>query len=80
LSEQQAGQYSANCFQANKPIYLVTVPRKTRDGDNDDLDERACKKKKLKDYKDKDDKYKDKDKNFYRDLGGMVKNVNKNQD
>jgi hypothetical protein len=72
-----------NCFQAHKPVYLITNPKKTRDEDEQELDDLIRKKIKLNEQKDKNkdkDKDKDKDKYQYRDLGTMVKNPNAVQD
>jgi hypothetical protein len=66
-----------NCFQANKPIYLVSNRKKHRDDDEKLLDNLIQKKAKAQDQKDKD---KDKDKFPYRDLGAMVKNPHSVQD
>jgi hypothetical protein len=66
-----------NCFQANKPVYLLSNAKKIRDDDEKELDELIRKKIKLNDDKNKD---KDKDKYSYRDLGNMVKNPNAVQD
>jgi hypothetical protein len=66
-----------NCFQANKPVYLLSNAKKVRDDDEKELDELIRKKIKLNEDKSKD---KDKDKNIYRDLGNMVKNPNAVQD
>jgi hypothetical protein len=68
-----------NCFQANKPIYLVANPKKPRDEDEKELDDLIRKKIKMNEQKDKD-KNKDKDKTPYRDLGTMVKNPQAVQD
>jgi hypothetical protein len=39
-----------NCFQANKPIYLLSTAKKVRDDDKKELDDLICKKIKLKYY------------------------------
>jgi hypothetical protein len=66
-----------NCFQANKPIYLMQNPKKSREEDEKDLDGLIRKKIKENEQKDKD---KDKDKSSYRDIGAMVKNSQTVQD
>ncbi len=66
-----------NCFQANKPVYLLSNAKKGRDDEEKELDDLIRKKIKLNDDKNKD---KDKDKNNYRDLGNIVKNPNAVQD
>jgi hypothetical protein len=63
------------CFQANKPIYLVTNHKKLRDEDDKDPNDQMQKKSKPQDQKDKN-----KDKYPYRDVGAMVKNPNSVQD
>jgi hypothetical protein len=64
-----------NCFQAHKPVYLISNPKKPRDEDEAELDELIRKKIKQNEQKDKN-KDKDKDKYQYRDLGTIVKNPN----
>jgi len=56
-----------NHFQANKPAYLITSNKKTRDQDDDDADEIAKKRRRFKDSKENKEKK-------FRDLGDMVKN------
>jgi hypothetical protein len=56
-----------NCFQANRPVYLLATPKKPRNDDENGSEEPSSKKSKLTDLKNKDGV--DKDEQNYRKTG-----------
>jgi hypothetical protein len=69
-SSSKCADVLQNCFQAHKPVYLLSTPKSPRNEDDNGPEGHSSKKNKQLDLKNKDNK----DKLQNRDLGEMVKN------